>query len=117
MENMICNTNEGMTVTYSQLSELVRGEDRSLLDRIGPMVAQQNIALDLSGVERIDAAGISALIRLYGYARDAGHRFTLSNVSPRVEQILKLVGLDRILLSHNVVCLSHSATQFDRPAA
>lgn len=117
MENMVCTAKDAMTVTYSELSELVRGEDRSLLERVSPLVTERNIALDLSGVERIDAAGISALIRLYGSARDAGHTFTLSNVSPRVAQILTLVGLDRILMSHNTVCLSHSGSQMSRTAA
>jgi len=117
MENTLCTTQEGLTVTYSQLSELVRGEEWNLLDSVGPLVCQQSVALDLGGVERIDAAGISALIRLYGCARDAGHTFTLSNVTPRVAQILTLVGLDRILMSHNAVCSSHSESQFDRSAA
>jgi len=117
MENMTCTMTEDLTVMKSQLSELVRGEVRNLLESVGPLVSQQSISLDLGGVERIDAAGISALIRLYGCARDAGHIFTLSNVSPRVAQILTLVGLDRILMSHNAVRLSHSEPQLDRSAA
>jgi anti-anti-sigma regulatory factor len=54
-------------------------------------------------VDRIDAAGIAALISLYGCARDAGHGFMVANASTHVREILELVGLDRILLSQNAV--------------
>jgi anti-anti-sigma factor len=117
MENAIFNSPEALTVTWSQFHELVRGEERSLLESVGPLAQRQNIALDLSGVERIDAAGISALISLYGIAHGAGYCFTVSNPSPRVAHILNLVGLDRILVSHNAVPESHSDAFLERPAA
>ena len=66
------------------------------------------MTLDMSSVERIDAAGIAALISLYAGARDAGHCFTVVNPSPRVAEILALVGLERILVSQNMVVRSHS---------
>jgi anti-anti-sigma factor len=84
-------------------SELVRGEDASLLARIEPLVRLRSVTLDLGGVERIDAAGITALVSLYRSARDAGHCFHVTNVPRRVARILKMVGLDRLLLSHNAV--------------
>ena len=83
------------------LTDLVRGHDRLLLDRLTPLVRRQSLSLDLSSVQRIDAAGISALIALYRAAHEAGHCFTVSNASQRVEKTLTLVSLDRILLSHN----------------
>src|SRR5580658_7668746 len=91
----------------ADLNELVRGQDALLLKHVGPMVRERSVALDLAGVERIDAAGITALVALYRSARESGHRFTLTNVSPRVEQILAMVGLDRYLLSHNAVRTAH----------
>lgn len=81
--------------------DLVRGNDRRLLDRLIPLVRCQSLALDLSSVQRIDAAGITVLIDLYRAAHQAGHCFTVSNLSPRIEKTLALVGLDRILVSHN----------------
>jgi anti-anti-sigma factor len=101
----------------SQLTELVRGSEQCLLERVGPLVRTQCVSLDLGTVERIDAAGIAALISLYGSARDAGHRFTVSNASPRVAQILALVGLDRILLSQNAVQSSHCGPLLAHSAA
>ncbi len=49
----------------------------------------------------IDAAGLAALIALYCDARKSGHRFLVANPSPRVSEILRMVGLDEILVSRN----------------
>lgn len=100
-----------------EMRELVRGEDRSLLERLIPVVRQTSVQLDLAHVDRIDAAGIAALISLYGFARDAGHSFSILNASARVAEILTLVGLDKILLSHNVMVLSHCGSVSQRSAA
>jgi anti-anti-sigma factor len=97
--------------------QLVRGQDAGLLERLGPMVRERSVILDLAGVDRIDGAGITALLALYRGAREAGHRFSLTNVSARVAQILAVVGLDRILLSHNAVRSSLCGPQMRRPAA
>ena len=99
------------------LADLVRGNDRRLLDRLTPLVCRQSLSLDLSSVQRIDAAGIAALIALYRAAHEAGHRFTVSKTSPRVAKILALVGLDHILLSQNVVRTSYSGPQLRQNAA
>ena len=91
-----------------ELTELVRGQERRLLEKMMPLVRSQSVTLDLSPVERIDAAGIAALISLYCGARETGHIFTVCNASPRVAEILALVGLDRILLSQYAVQIPHS---------
>jgi anti-anti-sigma factor len=103
------------------LTELVRGCDRRLVDRLTPHVRRQSIAVDFHSVERIDAAGIAALITLYADARQAGHHFSIFNVAPRVVEILAIVGLDRILLSRSAPCESNpdscSDRRLDRSAA
>ena len=106
-----------VAIEASELTELVRGNEQRLLDRVAPLVRRQCVSLDLGSVERIDAAGIAALISLYGSARDAGHSFTVMNASPRVAQILSLVGLERILLSQNTVYIPHCSPQLVRHAA
>jgi len=83
------------------LSEIVRGSEGCLVMEMEPLVRRQDVSLDLSPVERIDAAGIAALITLYKLAQDSGHRFTVSNVAPRVYELLALVGLESILICHN----------------
>jgi anti-anti-sigma factor len=97
--------------------QLLRGEDAGLVERIGPLVRQCSVTLDLTGVDRIDAAGISMLVALYSRASEAGHCFNVSNASPRVLQILAVVGLDRLLLSHNAVQSSPYGRRFRRSAA
>ena len=100
-----------------ELTELVKGHEQALLDQMGPLVSQQSIALDLTPVERIDAAGIAALVTLYANACQAGHSFTVSNAQPHVARILALVGLDRILMSQDAVQNPLSGAQLQRSAA
>jgi anti-anti-sigma factor len=99
MNTEIIKLNGSMVMAACELKELVRGYDRELVERMTPLVQKHSIALDLEMVERIDAAGIAALITLYGHARDAGHCFAVANPNTHVSEILSLVGLDRILLS------------------
>lgn len=97
--NTVFQTNETRIVQLDGMTELVRGSDARLVATLAPMVRTDDVALDMAGVHRIDAAGIAALISLYGCARDAGHAFHVCNVSARVEEILSLVGLDHILVT------------------
>jgi anti-anti-sigma factor len=101
----------------TDLAELVRGNEQELLAWLSPLVRRHSVTLDMSPVERIDAAGIAVLISLHASAHQAGHCFKVVNLSPHVAEILSLVGLERILASHNAVTESHSGSQFYRPAA
>lgn len=84
------------------LHELVRGQEQRLLKELEPVVREHSVTLDMRQIERIDAAGIAALISLYGAAHSAGHDFAIVNASSRVAEILQIVGLDRILISKAV---------------
>ncbi len=99
------------------MTELVRGTETRLLDRLAPMVRRGAVALDLGPVERIDAAGIAALITLYSDACKAGHRFSVRNPSARVLEILALVGLDRILMEQDAEDELHCRADLVRSAA
>jgi anti-anti-sigma factor len=99
------------------LTELVRGSDQRLVEQMTPLVRRQCVALDLESVQRIDAAGVAALIQIYRIASESGHSFTVSHASPHVREILALVGLDRILLSHIVNANSHPGFRCERHAA
>jgi anti-anti-sigma factor len=98
-------------------SQLLRGEDARLVERLQPMVMASNVALDLACVDRIDAAGITALLALYHSARKAGHRFSVTNASERVAGVLSVVGLDGFLLSHDEARDSQYGLQVRRSAA
>jgi len=97
--------------------EWVRGNGGELLARLSPLVREQSVLLDFSPVERIDAAGLTALVALYREARVAGHRFAVTNATPRVAEILAVVGLDRVLLAESDEKCHRFGPRFARSAA
>ena len=117
MNATFVDSNETLVVLPGDLTELVRGDEQCLVQRVAPLLREKSIALDLHKIDRIDAAGIAALISLYSTARNAGHKFTVCNVPERVAEILELVGLAPVFLSHNAVYGLHCEPCYGRPAA
>lgn len=101
--NTIRQSNPTRVTVPAGMSELVRGSEAMLVAKLAPMVRQEDVALDLAPVRRIDAAGIAALISLYHCAYENGHIFSVYNVLQRIDEILRLVGLEDILVSHEDV--------------
>jgi anti-anti-sigma factor len=101
--NNVFQNSSAHVVELDGLTELVRGNDARLVATLAPLVRAEDVSLDMNHVHRIDAAGIAALISLYGCARDSGHAFQVCNVPARVEEILSLVGLDHILVTSTTV--------------
>jgi anti-anti-sigma factor len=114
MASAILCTNE---VLEMEPMEWVRGNDSELLARLSPLVREQSVLLDFSRVERIDAAGLSALIALYREARATGHSFAVTNPTPHAAEILAVVGLDRILLAQREQDTPDFAPRLARSAA
>jgi anti-anti-sigma factor len=85
----------------SGIRELVRGREQEILEALEPLVHTRSVRLDLSSIERIDAAGMAALVSLYCAACQAGHEFAVVNPPRRVAGILAMVGLDRILVQRD----------------
>ena len=109
---------ESQIAVPGNLHELVRGQEQRLLKELEPVVRKNSVTLDMRQIERIDAAGISMLISLYGAAHAAGHGFAIVNASPRVAEILQIVGLDRILISSSkAVPCPQGDPCFEMPAA
>lgn len=104
-------------IEFIELSELVRGNDQGFLATFEPLVRRQHITLDLGRVQRIDAAGIAALISLHAAAYETRHCFNIVNPTAHVAEILLLVGLESILLSHNTVAKSQFGARHEKPAA
>ena len=102
---------------FNKITELVRGNEQQLLDRLQPMVRREDVTLDLAHVARIDAAGLAALITLYCDACKAGYRFAIANPSRHVREILALVGLDALLVSQGATKVSESCMQVEAAAA
>ena len=87
------------TQFVSGIRELIKGQEQDVLKELRPLVHSRSVRLDLSSVERIDAAGLAALVSLYCAACAAGNDFAVVNPSRHVARILAIVGLDRILIS------------------
>jgi len=105
------------TLIPGDTDKLVKGNEQILFERLMPMVREQSIVLDLSRVERIDAAGLTALIKLYCAARNAGHDFSVFNPSARVAEILALVRLDGLLVAKRGEQFSCHSLHFQESAA
>jgi anti-anti-sigma factor len=90
-------SNPGIVVFMN--CELVRGAEAQIVEELLPRVRQHSLALDLSGVERIDAAGIASLITLYCSAIEAGTEFSVVSPSAHVLELLQIVGLESILIA------------------
>lgn len=117
MNTISSEANSIRVVAPTGMTELVRGSDHLLVAKLAPVVRQHDVALDLAPVERIDAAGIAALISLYHCARENGHNFSVYNVATRIEDILHLVGLDHILVLHDGILAATRQCCVGQPAA
>lgn len=109
-----------MTIQFfesNKITELVRGNEQQLLERLQPLVRREDVTLDLAHIARIDAAGLAALITLYCDACQAGYRFGISNPSPRVREILALVGLDKLLVRQNTEEVPDCGMELEETAA
>jgi anti-anti-sigma factor len=93
------NSRADSTIQFvSSVRQLVRGREQEVLEELQPLVESGSVRLDLSSTERIDAAGLAALVSLYCAACKASHEFVIVNPSRQVARILAIVGLDRVLL-------------------
>ena len=101
----------------SETTEIVRGQEDKFLGQFEPIVRTHSIELDMSPVERIDAAGIAALIRLYCDAVQAGRCFTILNPKPHVLEIMAIVGIDRLLMTATADCARGTALGMELSAA
>jgi len=101
----------------SETTEIVRGQEEKFLEQLEPILRNHSVELDLSPVERIDAAGIAALIRLYCDAAQAGRRFTVLNPRPHVFELLSIVGVDRVLIAEKAESARGAALGIELSAA
>jgi anti-sigma B factor antagonist len=66
-----------------------------LRDIVQALVAEgrTKILLNLSGCDHVDSAGIGELVRSHTAVRRAGGQMKLSNLSPKVQDMLKMTSL------------------------
>ena len=117
MNTAISEANMTRVIPPADMTELVRGTDHLLVATVAPIARLRDVSLDLAAIRRIDAAGIAALISLYGCAHETGHRFEVCNVAPRIDEILRLVGLETILVCHEAAAVQAGEGCLERSAA
>ena len=76
---------------------LVRGDGADALRRVVMSQDGNHFAIDLSGVEAIDAAGVGVLAELENWAVARGGAIQLLNPTARVREVLKTTGLNAVL--------------------
>lgn len=69
-----------------------------VLDRHRHVHGQRNTRLDLSGLTRIDTAGLSALIRAHHQYHANGRQLTLSATGPNYTRLSTLTWLNQVLV-------------------
>jgi len=89
----------GDVVTLSCAGAIVYGAETAILCAAVRQYGR-NLVLDLREVDRIDAAGVGALIAL----QSAGVYFKLKHLAHRVRETLRLSGVESIL----EICDDHS---------
>ena len=105
------------SIPLTEFTELVRGNEQKLLHCVRPLVAHGDVTLDFRSIARIDAAGLAVLITLYNEAAKAGHRFAITNLSPHVEEIIDLVGLNAFLEARSTEKIPCFSAQLQQTAA
>ena len=74
---------------------LVLGEESASLRNLvkSTLTESKRIVLELSDVDFIDSAGVGLLARLFASAQMAGGTLKLANLSPRLQDMLKITKL------------------------
>ena len=96
------------TLTCDELPTAAEVRPKGYLDALGatllwetasPLLdAQRNLLLvDLSGVEMLTSAGITALIRLKTHIAPLGGRMALHSPNVNVRKVFRIVGLEGVL--------------------
>lgn len=85
---------EGDTSVVHCQGTLVSGACSYLHKEVYPLISEsKRILLDLAGVQWIDSMGLGALVRLHVVAKKNACQLQLTNVGPRVKDLLTLTNL------------------------
>lgn len=67
-----------------------------------------NLVVDISGVDLVDASGLGVLVSAHRLALRNERRLVLRNVPQRIERLLAVTHLNRVLATEQVVVLDRS---------
>jgi anti-anti-sigma factor len=92
----------GGELDFATAEMAVRYVSRLIDSHRGPVI------VDLTALGFCDAQGLSALVRMAGYAERAGRPFRLVSPGPSVVKIMRITGLDRRFLVSPANCPPNS---------
>jgi anti-sigma B factor antagonist len=95
---MSTEKHEGRTVLTLQEERLDAHNSGDLRDRILKLLenGDQNLVVDISGVQFIDSSGLGALLSGYKNATLRSGSFVLAGLQPRVHSMFELTRLHRV---------------------
>jgi anti-sigma B factor antagonist len=85
-----------LVVLTGRLDVLGAGAARDAL-HVAVAAGADELVVDLSGVELLDATGLGVLVGTHRRARLAGRRLVLRDATPRVSRLFTLTRIDRII--------------------
>jgi len=69
----------------------------ALLDKVHPLVSQTKcIVLDVAQVSYIDSSGLGVIVRLWSSAQKSGCALKITNLAPRIKELLAMTNLASI---------------------
>ncbi|HEY4742177.1 MAG TPA: STAS domain-containing protein [Candidatus Acidoferrales bacterium] len=101
---MQAGTRQGGDATIVDISgRITLGDGNVMLrDIVQALIAEgkTKVLLNLSGCDHVDSAGIGELVRSHTAVRRAGGQMKLSNLSPKVQDMLKMTSLIAVFEVH-----------------
>ncbi len=101
---MLMETKQDEMVVYltGELDQHTAKEIREQLDEAITRTSPRSLRLDFSGVTFMDSSGIGLVMGRYRLMKSLGGRLVVCNLSDRVQQMMKLAGLDKLdIWDHN----------------
>jgi anti-anti-sigma factor len=89
----------GAQVTLYVDGELDAATAPELLDAFAHHTSEpaDRVWLDLSAVTFIDSSGLAALTKMHRSATEAGSNFKIADLSPTVDRLMQITGLDETI--------------------
>ena len=121
-----------LTITIQKLGDvsifhcsgrITAGHEDLLRTAVRRQSRARTIVLDLAEIEAVDAAGLGMLVSLREWTRGNGAQIKIMNVTPRVDQVLRLTKLRSsfevcsVREMMDLMCRARLSSQFEATAA
>jgi anti-sigma B factor antagonist len=115
--------NLGDVTVFQCAGRITAGDENTLRNAVRSQSNIRMIVLDLAEISAVDAAGLGMLVSVRAWANATGTELKLMNLTPRVEEVLKVTNLRsafevctvREML--DLLCRANRALQLDAVAA